>query len=436
VTTPGTATGRPAADIGRPATGIGRPAADIGRPAADIGRPAAELAAPVRVLVIFGTRPEAVKLAPVVRALEADPRFAPVVCSTGQHKEMLEQMLEAMRLVPDYQLGMMRDRQSLSALTSLAVRGLGEVIQFERPAAVVVQGDTTTCLCGALTACYEGIPVAHVEAGLRSGCLGNPFPEELNRRLVAQLTRWHFAPTQRAASNLRREGIDPAAVAVTGNTGIDNLHWVLDRGLGSPRFGTGLRRVLVTLHRRESQGETMRGLAGAISKLAARGDVEILLPLHRSPAVRDVIGPVLGETPNVTLTGPLGYLEFTASLASADIVLTDSGGVQEEAPSLGKPVLVLRETTERPEAIEAGVARLVGTSADAVYQAAARLLDDPDAYAAMAQAVSPFGDGHAAARIVSRLAADLAPASPAAALAGLPYRPGAREYSLRGGGLA
>jgi UDP-N-acetylglucosamine 2-epimerase (non-hydrolysing) len=379
--------------------------------------PAADPVAPVRVLVILGTRPEAIKLAPVVRALQASPRFAPVLCSTDQHKEMLEQMLDAMQLVPDYRLGLMRHQQALPALTSLAVSGLGEVIRLEKPAAVVVQGDTTTCMCGALAACYESVPVAHVEAGLRSGCPDNPFPEELNRRVVAQLARWHFAPTRGAASNLRREGIDAASIEVTGNTGIDNLHWVLDRGLGSPRFRTGLRHVLVTLHRRENQGETMRGLAGAIRKLATRGDIEVLLPLHRSPAVRDVIGPVLADTPNVTLTDPLGYLEFTASLASADLVLTDSGGVQEEAPSLGKPVLVLRETTERPEAIAAGVASLVGTSAVAVYQAATRLLDDPAAYAAMAQAVSPFGDGRAAARIVSRLTAELAPLQTPAASA-------------------
>jgi UDP-N-acetylglucosamine 2-epimerase (non-hydrolysing) len=385
----------------------------VSTPGAATERPAAGAVAQVRLLVIFGTRPEAVKLAPVVRALQASPLFAPVVCSTGQHKEMLEQMLDAMHLVPDYQLGLMRDRQALSSLTSLAVSGLSEIIRAERPAAVVVQGDTTTCLCGALAAFYAGVPVAHVEAGLRSGCLDSPFPEELNRRLVAQMTRWHFAPTQGAASNLRREGIDAASVAVTGNTGIDNLRWVLDSGLGSSRFRTGLRRVLVTLHRRESQGETMRGLAVAIRELAARGDVEVLLPLHKSSAVRDAIIPVLRDAPNVTLTDPLGYLEFTGSLASAHLVLTDSGGVQEEAPSLGKPVLVLRETTERPEAIAAGAARLVGTSAEAVYQAAARLLDDSDAYAAMAQAVSPFGDGHAAPRIVSRLAAELAPSTPA-----------------------
>ncbi|HEX2819768.1 MAG TPA: UDP-N-acetylglucosamine 2-epimerase (non-hydrolyzing) [Streptosporangiaceae bacterium] len=371
--------------------------------------------APIRLLVIFGTRPEIIKLAPVVRALETDPRFTPVVCSTGQHKEMLDQMLDTLQLAPDYQLRLMRDRQTLSSLTSLAVKELGDVIQFEKPAAVLVQGDTTTCFCGALAAFYEGIPVAHVEAGLRSGHLRNPFPEELNRRLVAQMARWHFAPTQRAASNLHREGMDAATVAVTGNTGIDNLHWVLEHGLGNPRFRTRLRRVLVTLHRRENQGETMRGLANAVNRLADRGDVEVLLPLHKSPAVRAAIGPILSDKQNITLTEPLGYLDFTASLAEADLVLTDSGGIQEEAPSFGKPVLVLRETTERPEAIEAGVARLVGTNPDAVYRAAAQLLDNADEYSAMAQAVSPFGDGHAAARIVSRLAADLAAPSLASA---------------------
>ena len=391
---------------------------------AAIESPLMDPAAPVRVLVVFGTRPEAIKVAPVIRALQADSRFAPVVCSTGQHKEMLGQMLDAMQLFPGYQLGLMRDRQTLSSLAGMAVDGLGEVIRGERPAAIVVQGDTTTCLCGGLAAFYEGVPVAHVEAGLRSGWLDNPFPEELNRRLIAQMTHWHFAPTRRAASNLRREGINAASIAVTGNTGIDNLRWVLDRGLGSPKFRTGLRRVLVTLHRRENQGEKMRGLAAAIRKLAARGDVEVLLPLHKSPSVRDAIGPVLSNTPNVTLTDPLGYLDFTASLAAADLVLTDSGGVQEEAPSLGKPVLVLRETTERPEAIDVGVAQLVGTNPDTVYQAAARLLDDSDAYAAMAQAVNPFGDGRAAARIVSRLATDLARPSSGSAGTESAARPG------------
>jgi UDP-N-acetylglucosamine 2-epimerase (non-hydrolysing) len=374
----------------------------------DVGLSYTGQATPARILVILGTRPEAIKLAPVVRALKFDPRFSPVVCSTGQHKEMLDQMLDAMQLSPDYELRLMRDCQALSALTGMAMTALGKVMRTVKPRAVIVQGDTTTCLCGALAAFYEGIPIAHVEAGLRSGCLRNPFPEELNRRLVAQMARWHFAPTQRAASNLHREGMDPAAIEVTGNTGIDNLRWVLSRGLGNPQFRTGLRRVLVTLHRRESQGELMRGLATVLGRLATRGDVEVLLPLHKSPAVRDAIGPILSDKDHVTLTEPLGYLDFTASLANADLVLTDSGGVQEEAPSLGKPVLVLRETTERPEAIEAGVARLVGTNPDAVYQAAALLLDDGDVYSAMARAVNPFGDGHAAERIVSRLGVDLA----------------------------
>jgi len=362
----------------------------------------------VRVLVIIGTRPEAIKLAPVVRALQADPKFACVVCSTGQHKEMLEQMLKPMHLRPDYELNLMRDRQGLASLTARAVSAIADVIESERPAAVVVQGDTTSCLCGALAAFYAGIPVAHVEAGLRSGHVADPFPEEMHRRLVGQIARWHFAPTLRGAANLHREGVELTSVQVTGNTAIDNLHWVLERGIGVSGFRTDLRRILVTLHRRENQGETMRGLARAIRDLAARGDVEILLPLHRNPSVREAIRPVIDNAANVTLTEPLDYFDFTASLASSYLVLTDSGGVQEEAPTLGKPVLVLRETTERSEAIEAGTARLVGTDPNNVYEEAAWLLDDAHAYAQMAKVASPFGDGKAAARIVARLAADLA----------------------------
>lgn len=360
-----------------------------------------------RVLIIFGTRPEAIKLAPVIRALNADPRFTVAVCSTGQHKQMLDQMLDALQIAPDHQLGLMQHRQSLAGLTSRAVCALSEVICSEKPAAVIVQGDTTSCMCGALAAFYEDIAVAHVEAGLRSGRLDDPFPEELNRRLVAQMTRWHFAPTKRAAANLCREGVSTSCIDITGNTGIDNLHWVLDRGIGTSAFRTRHRRILVTMHRRENQGRVMHGLAEAIGRIASRGGVEIVIPLHKSPAVREAIMPVLGTAANVTLTEPLDYFDFTASLADADFVLTDSGGVQEEAPSLGKPVLVLRETTERPEAIEAGVAKLVGIDPGSVYRQAIRLLDDMDAYSSMAQAVSPFGDGLAAKRIVTRLAADL-----------------------------
>jgi UDP-N-acetylglucosamine 2-epimerase (non-hydrolysing) len=362
---------------------------------------------PRRVLVILGTRPEAIKLAPVIRVLDADPRLAVAVCSTGQHKQMLDQMLEDMQITPDYELHLMRDRQSLPNLTSRAVTALSEVLSTDKPAAVVVQGDTTSCMCGALAAFYHGVAVAHVEAGLRSGHLEDPFPEELNRRLVAQMTRWHFAPTMRAAENLHREGVLSNSVEITGNTGIDNLHWVLDRGLGRSAFRTTSRHILVTLHRRENQGQVMRDLAETIGCIATRGDVEILLPLHKSPAVREVIGPVLSAARNVTLTEPLDYFDFTASMADSDLVLTDSGGVQEEAPSLGKPVLVLRETTERPEAIEAGVAKLVGVDPKVVYGHAVQLLDDAHAYSTMAQAVSPFGDGCAAARIVTRLATDI-----------------------------
>jgi UDP-N-acetylglucosamine 2-epimerase (non-hydrolysing) len=364
--------------------------------------------AKVRILVIIGTRPEAIKLAPVVRALAADARFACVVCSTGQHKEMLEQMLASMQLAPDYELDVMREQQSLASLTARAVGRISDVLESEKPAAVVVQGDTTSCLCGALAAFYAGVPVAHVEAGLRSGHIADPFPEELNRRLLGQIARWHFAPTLRGAANLHREGVELASVHVTGNTAIDNLHWVLERGMGRSAFRTDLRRILVTLHRRENQGENMRRLASAVRDLAGRGDVEILLPLHRNPLVREAIEPVIGVAANVTLTEPLDYFDFTASLADSYLVLTDSGGVQEEAPTLGKPVLVLRETTERPEAIEAGTARLVGTNPSNVYEEAVWLLDDALAYAQMAKVVSPFGDGQAAARIVARLAADLA----------------------------
>jgi UDP-N-acetylglucosamine 2-epimerase (non-hydrolysing) len=375
--------------------------------AATIQSPMIDTNANVRILVIIGTRPEAIKLAPVVRALAADARFACVVCTTGQHKEMLGQMVASMQLAPDYELDVMLEQQSLASLTARAVSTIADVIESARPAAVVVQGDTTSCLCGALAAFYAGIPVAHVEAGLRSGQVTDPFPEELNRRLVGQIARWHFAPTLRGAANLHREGVEMASVHVTGNTAIDNLRWVLERGMGRSAFRTDLRRILVTLHRRENQGEIMRGLVRAIRDLAARGDVEILLPLHKNPSVREVVEPVMNVAANVTLIESLDYFDFTASLADSYLVLTDSGGVQEEAPTLGKPVLVLRETTERPEAIEAGTARLVGTNPSKVYEEAARLLDNACAYAQMAKVASPFGDGKAANRIVARLAADL-----------------------------
>lgn len=373
------------------------------------------------VAVVFGTRPEAIKLAPVIRELTCRGR-EPVVINTGQHRELLDPLLAWLGIPVSVSLDVMRDNQPLSALTARLSDSLGEALRKFRPDAVVVQGDTTSALCGALTSFYERIPVAHVEAGLRSGVLSDPFPEELNRRLVSQLCRWHFAPTPRAAGALRDEGIDDSGVELTGNTVIDNLFWIVKRKLGRSAFtsedapegapegapaGAPVRRILVTLHRRENQGYRMRGVAEVLRRLAGRGDVEIVLPLHRSPSVRAVLLPALGGQAGITLVEALDYPDFTATLAACDLVITDSGGVQEEAPSLGKPVLVARDTTERPEAIEAGAARLVGTDVATLHGAATALLDDGELYASMASVVNPFGDGKAAGRIVTRLCADL-----------------------------
>lgn len=361
----------------------------------------------IRPMIVLGTRPEAIKLAPVVRAMARLSAFEPIVVSTGQHREMLEQMLDLLGIEVGIDLAVMRERQRLSQLTSRLVNGLDHAIRTQRPDLVIVQGDTTTALCGALAASYEKLPVAHVEAGLRTRDLANPFPEEINRQLIGRIARWHFAPTLRAAAHLYAEGVPAEQVVVTGNTVIDNLLWVLDQRTGTSAFRTSRRRLLVTLHRRESQGAEMRGIARALSRLADRGDNEILLPLHKSPTVRESLLPELDGHPRVTITEPLGYADFATSLAACDIVLTDSGGVQEEAPTLGKPVLVLRATTERPEAVEAGVASLVGTNGDQLFAAASRLLDDPVEYERMAGAVNPFGDGQAARHILAELSRDL-----------------------------
>lgn len=362
----------------------------------------------LRAMIVLGTRPEAIKMAPIARAMRAHSGFDPVVVSTGQHREMLDQMWDVLDIRPDVDLAVMRDRQTLSSVTARLIESLGKTVRDHRPAVVLVQGDTTTAMCGALAGFYEQIPVGHVEAGLRSGRMDNPFPEELNRRLVAPMTRWHFAPTPLAARNLTAEGIPDQDILITGNTVIDNLLWVLDRKRVPSQFTTSRRRVLVTLHRRENQGEVMRGIARTLVTLADRGDTEIVLPLHKSPAVRDALSPILASHPAIRLIEPLDYLSFTSTLADSDLILTDSGGVQEEAPTLGKPVLVLRETTERPEAIEAGTGLLIGTNPARVLTEANRLLDDDQLYAQMAHAANPFGDGHATDRILTRLLTDLA----------------------------
>ncbi|WP_174292207.1 non-hydrolyzing UDP-N-acetylglucosamine 2-epimerase [Sphingomonas bacterium] len=367
-----------------------------------------------RVLVIFGTRPEAIKLFPVVRALAVRPGLTVRTCVTAQHRGLLDQVLAIADLVPDIDLDLMEPGQSLDRLTARLLVGLGEVMDAERPDLVVVQGDTATAMAGALAAYYRRVTVAHVEAGLRSGDIYHPWPEEVNRRIVAPIAELHFAPTETAAAALRRENIDPATIHVTGNTVIDALLWTQGRIAADPALAGGLdgiaarfagqRLVLVTTHRRENFGEGMAAIARAIGRIADRPDVAVVFPMHPNPEVVRAMDAVLGTRANVARIAPLDYPHFVRALALCDIVLTDSGGVQEEAPALGKPVLVMRETTERPEGVAAGTARLVGTDEDRIVSEIFTLLGDSDAYAAMARAHNPFGDGQAAARIAEIVA--------------------------------
>ncbi|HTM95958.1 MAG TPA: UDP-N-acetylglucosamine 2-epimerase (non-hydrolyzing) [Croceibacterium sp.] len=369
---------------------------------------------PLRILTIFGTRPEAIKLFPLIHTLAADTRFDSRVCVTGQHRGMLDQVLEIADIVPDHDLDLMRPDQSLDALTARLLEGIGNVLDAERPDWVVVQGDTATAMCGALAAYYRKIPVCHVEAGLRSGNIHHPWPEEINRRIIGTIAALHAAPTETAAQALLAENVDPATVHVTGNTVIDALHWITGRIEAEPSLAHGLadletrfagRRVIgVTSHRRENFGGGMEAIAEAVRRLAARDDIAVIFPVHLNPNVRSVMERELAGLGNVALIEPLDYPHFARLMAIAHLMLTDSGGVQEEAPALGKPVLVMRETTERPEGVEAGTAKLVGTDAARIVAEAERLLDDEDAYAAMARAHNPFGDGHAAKRIVELLA--------------------------------
>jgi UDP-N-acetylglucosamine 2-epimerase (non-hydrolysing) len=371
----------------------------------------------LHVAVVLGTRPEAIKMAPVIRAMENSPLFSPVVISTGQHRELLERMLRRLRLTVTHDLAATREGRQLSALTDRLINGLGEVIREERPDLVMVQGDTISTLSGTLAAFYEQIPVAHVEAGLRSGVLGDPYSEELNRRLVTAMTQWHFAPTPRAAATLTAESVPASRVMVTGSTAIDNLLWTRHVGEGRSAFRSDRRGVLVTLHRRDARGATMRGIAAALLRLAERRDIEVLVPVHKSHTVRDALLPVLGNHPRITLTEPLDYFDFISTLAACELVLTDSGRAQEEAPSFNKPVLLLRNRTERPEAVQAGAAQFVGTDPRSVHTAVTSLLNDPDLYGRMADAPSPFGDGRASDRILGRLARDFGRTSaPASAL--------------------
>lgn len=372
---------------------------------------------PARILVIFGTRPEAIKLFPVVHALQADPRFQCIVCVSAQHRQMLDQVLEISGIVPDHDLDVMQPDQTLDGLTANLLTGIGKVMDEVCPARVIVQGDTATAMSGALAAYYRKVPVDHVEAGLRSNNIYHPWPEEVNRKIIGSMASLHFAPTETSAAALLKENVDAARVHVTGNTVIDALYWISDRIAAQPTLASGLselearfagKRVIgVTSHRRENFGEGMEQIATAIRRLAERPDTAIIFPVHLNPNVRSVMNERLSGLDNVALIEPLDYPHFARLLNVAEIMLTDSGGVQEEAPALGKPVLVMRETTERPEGVEAGTAKLVGTSAETIVTEISTLLDNTAAYEAMARAHNPFGDGRAARRIVELLANEI-----------------------------
>lgn len=355
-----------------------------------------------KIAVVFGTRPEAIKLCPVVLALKADPAFACKVCVTGQHKEMLYQVLDVFGVKPDVDLALMRPNQTLGGLTARAIAALDDYLEQEKPDIVMVQGDTTTVLAGALAAFYHHVPIAHVEAGLRTGNLESPWPEEANRVLTTRLAKWHFCPTENNRNNLLREGVPTENVFVTGNTVIDALMIARDKVANS--VSDGKRKVLITGHRRENFGDGFEHICTAIRKLALEfPEVDFIYPVHLNPNVQEPVKRILAGLDNVKLIAPQSYLPFVGLMNEAYLILTDSGGVQEEAPSLGKPVLVMRNTTERPEAVTAGTVKLVGTKADDIYREAKILLSDESAYRKMAAATNPYGDGAAVARILEIL---------------------------------
>ena len=369
----------------------------------------------MRVLTVFGTRPEAIKMAPLVHALAQDPAFDTRVCVTAQHRQMLDQVLNLFSIVPDYDLNIMKPGQGLTEITCRILEGLKPILTEFRPDVVLVQGDTTTTIATSLAAFYQRIPVGHVEAGLRTGDLYSPWPEEANRTLTGHLAMYHFAPTERSRQNLLRENIPDARIFVTGNTVIDALIAVRDRVLADeplrlrletqyPFLDGDKKMILVTGHRRESFGEGFEQICRALADIAAQNrDVQIVYPVHLNPNVTEPVNRILGHVENVVLIEPQEYLPFVWLMNHAWLILTDSGGIQEEAPSLGKPVLVMRETTERPEAVEAGTVRLVGTDTQRIVAEVTRLLNDEAAYQAMSHAHNPYGDGQACERILHAL---------------------------------
>ncbi|TKW65994.1 MAG: UDP-N-acetylglucosamine 2-epimerase (non-hydrolyzing) [Paracoccus denitrificans] len=370
----------------------------------------------MKVLTVFGTRPEAIKMAPVAKAVAADPRFEGRVCVTGQHRQMLDQVTALFGLTPDYDLDVMQAGQDLYGVTAAILTGMKPVLEAERPDIVLVHGDTATTLTATLAAFYAQVPVGHVEAGLRTGNLYAPWPEEGNRRVTGALATFHFAPTETARQALLREGVPDQRIFVTGNTVIDALMEVTNRFKTQPELAQGIaggfdflkperRMILVTGHRRESFGGGFERICAALARIAGRfGDVDIVYPVHMNPNVRGPVNRLLADHSNIHLIEPQDYLPFVWLMNRCDMIITDSGGIQEEAPSLGKPVLVMRDTTERPEALEAGTVKLVGTDSDRIFEAAAQLLTDKAAYQRMSVAHNPYGDGRATGRILSALA--------------------------------
>ena len=362
------------------------------------------------VLSVFGTRPEAIKMAPVLKLLAREPDLRSLVCVTAQHREMLDQVLALFSIRPDHDLDLMREGQTLTEITTRALTELGPYLAQEKPDLLLVQGDTTTTMAASLAAFYARVPVGHVEAGLRTGDPDYPFPEEVNRRITSVIARHHFAPTERARRNLLADGVPDAGIAVTGNTVIDALLEVVRTTPSrAPKLSLrGKRMVLVTAHRRENFGAPLEEIIGALKDLAGRyKDVDVVYPVHRNPNVDGPVRQALSGVAGIHLIDPVDYKAFADLMAESFIILTDSGGIQEEAPSLGKPVLVLRDETERPEAVDAGVVRLVGPHREAIVKTASALLDDPKKYAAMATRINPYGDGKAAERIVARIKAAL-----------------------------
>jgi UDP-N-acetylglucosamine 2-epimerase (non-hydrolysing) len=370
------------------------------------------------VLTVLGTRPEAIKLAPVIRELDACEAFQSIVCTTSQHRDMVNSILDLFGIRVDYDLDVMTENQSLDELTCKVLMRTRQLLEELRPDCLVVQGDTTTVMAASLAAFYEKVPVAHVEAGLRTDSIHSPWPEEMNRRVTSQLARWHFAPTETAARNLREESVPHDSIFVTGNTVVDALLMIVSKQGGirnawkilisqCPNLDPEKRLILVTTHRRESFGEGLANTCAALKVIAARDDIQLLLPVHMNPNVHGPVHEFLGSVANVHLVPPLQYNVFVAALRCCSFVMTDSGGVQEEAPTFGKPVLVLRENTERNEAVDAGGALLVGVSVDCIVEHATRLMDDVSLHRGMSKGKNPFGDGHSSVRIAEILRASV-----------------------------